>query len=139
LTYLADHEVVRIDVGGVDQTGAERAEALLPLDAAHRAAVGVPEVVDAPVVGDRVAGHVRQRVLERDVLATPPDDRRQLALVVAVLTAGGTHHRRPVAAERARRHQEVVRIFRQARLRLVSRPHTPISGAPALAVGEVKG
>ena len=40
---------------GVDERGPERAEAVLALDAQHRAAVGVAEVVDAEVVGDRVA------------------------------------------------------------------------------------
>ena len=59
----AQDEVLGVDVGGVHQRRPQRAEAVLALDAEHRSPVGVPEVVDAPVVGDRVAAHVAQGVL----------------------------------------------------------------------------
>ena len=61
----ADSEVVGVDLVGIDEHGPERAEAVLTLDPEHRAAVGVPEVVDAPVVGDRVAADVAKRVVAR--------------------------------------------------------------------------
>ena len=64
----AEREVGRVELGRGDELRAEREEAVLPLDAQHRAAVGVPEVVHADVVRAGVAGDVGERVLERDAL-----------------------------------------------------------------------
>ena len=46
----------------VDQPGPDRAQRVGALDAQHRAGIGVAEVVQAVVVGDRVAGDVGARV-----------------------------------------------------------------------------
>ena len=73
----ADGQVVGIDLVGVDENGPEGAEAVLALDPEHRAAVGVPEVVHAPVVRDRVPAHVAKRVLAPTSRGTAPRSRRR--------------------------------------------------------------
>jgi hypothetical protein len=103
----AQPEVGRVELGGGHELGAEREEPVLALDAQHRAAVGVAEVVQADVVGARVAGDVGQRVgLGRAVHAAADHD-GQLALVVEELRAGRAANHSAMAVERGRRlHEE---------------------------------
>ena len=74
--------VGRVELGGGHELGPDRQEAVLALHAQHRAAVGVAEVVQADIVGGRVAGDVVEHLVDRDALHRPPDDHRELALVV---------------------------------------------------------
>ena len=99
-------QVVGVDVLGVDEHRAQRAEPVLALDAQHRPAVGVAEVVDAPVVGDGVAADVAQRVRDGGPQAALADDDGQLALVVQVAAAARACHGRAVGAHRRRRLEE---------------------------------
>ena len=96
----AHGQVLGVDVRGVDHDGAERAEAVLALDPQHRAAVGVAEVVDAPVVGDGVSGHVIERVLDGRLRAAPADDDGDLALVVEATGSRAGARRRRRGADR---------------------------------------
>ena len=75
-------------------SGPEREEPVLALDAEHRAAVGVPEVVHPHVVRARVARDVDERLVERDALHAAADDDRELALVVEEPRAARHRHRR---------------------------------------------
>ena len=95
----ANGQVVGIDVVGVDEGGPERAEAILSLDAQHRAPVGVAEVVDAPVVGDGVTGDVAESVADRRPEAALADDDRDLALVVEESAPAGPRDGRTVRGD----------------------------------------
>ena len=78
----AEREVGRVELGCGHQLGAEREKAVVALDAQHRAAIGVPEVVHADVVRARVAADVVEHLVDRDALHPAPDDHGELALVV---------------------------------------------------------
>ena len=78
----AQGEVGGVELGRRHELGPEREEAVVPLDAQHRAAVGVSEVVHADVVRARVAADVVEHLVDRDALHPPPDHDRELALVV---------------------------------------------------------
>src|SRR5258708_11064272 len=67
------------------------------LDPQHRAGVGVPEVVQPEVVGDRVPGDVVARLRGRHAPAGAADHDGHLALVLEVLAVRGPYHRAAVA------------------------------------------
>ena len=112
-----------------DELGPEREEAVVALDAQHRAAVGVAEVVHADVVRARVAADVVEHLVDRHALHPRPHDHRELALVVEELRALRHPHRLPVAVQRRRRLHEVRRLRRRPRGVL----------AEAAPVGQVDG
>ena len=97
------------DVDTAHQAGADRAEAVLPLHAQHRAGVGVAEVLRADVVRRRESGQVVPDVRRRDVAHRPAHDRGDLALVVQVLAVRRPAERAAVRVERGRRLLEVGR------------------------------
>ena len=111
----AQREVGRVELVGRRQRRADRQEAVLALDAQHRATVGVAEVVHADIVRAGVAGDVRERIVEPDALHSPPDDHRELAFVVEEPGALRHEDRTPVPVERRRRLHEVRRLGRRAR------------------------
>ena len=93
----------RVELGGRHELGPERQEAVLPLHAQHRAAVGVAEVVQADVVRAGVAGDVVERLVDSGTpfIRRPIDDRK-LALVVeepAAARAAGSTPRCPFSAD----------------------------------------
>ena len=94
-----ERQILGVDVGGVDHNRAERAEPVLALDAEHRAAVGVAEVVDAPVIGDRIAADVVERLVEGHPVTRSPDHDRDLTLVVEEPATGGSHDRGQVPGQ----------------------------------------
>ncbi len=111
----ADREVGRVEVGGGNELGTEREEAVLPLHAEHRPAVCVAEVVHPDVVRARIARDVRQDVVDRHTLHPPPDDDGQLALVVEKPRVLGHPDRPAVAVQRRGRLDEVGRLGRRPR------------------------
>ena len=111
LTRRRDPLVAEVPVG--DDARTDRAQGVRALDAQHRAGVGVTEVVQAEVVGDRVPGDVRSRLVTGDVSACAPDHDRDLAFVVEPLAAIRPHHRASMAVERTDRLVEVGRSRRQ--------------------------
>src|SRR3954447_12205229 len=135
---LLDHLAVEVglerEVGGIElrrrhDLRADRQEAVLALDAQHRTPVSVTEVVEADIVGRRVAGDVAEHVVNADSLHPPPNHDGQLALVVEEPRAAGPPDHPSVAVERVRRLQEVGGRRRRVGLVLVD---------PA-AVGQVDG
>ena len=111
----AQREVGGVELGRGDELRAERQEAVLALDAQHRAAVGVAEVVQADVVGARVPGDVVERLGLADALQRVADHDRELALVVEEARARGAADIAAVAVERRRRLHEVRRLRRDPR------------------------
>ena len=111
----AQLEVGRIELIGRDELGAERAESVLPLDPQHRAAVGVAEVVQSDVVGDRVAGHVVEHPVDPDPVHRLADHHGQLALVVEKARAARAADDPAMAVETGRRLEEVGGLGRDAR------------------------
>ena len=75
------------------EPGAEGAQGVGALHAQHRAGVGVAEVVQPVVVGDRVAGDVVAGVVVAHVPAGAADDDGDLALVVEPLAVRRPHDR----------------------------------------------
>ena len=126
----ADGEVVRIDFARVHEHGPERAEAVLPLDPEHRAAVGVAEVVNAPVVRDRVAADVGEGLTHRRAETPLADDDGDLALIVQEAAPGRACDRCAVRRDGARRLQEIRGLDRQP-------CHAVLDGSAA--VREVRG
>ena len=102
-----------------DQAGAEGAQRVGALHAQHRPAVGVAEVVQAVVVGHRVAGDVVAGLGVADVAARAADDDGHLALVVQPLAVRRPHHRGAVRVQRADRLVEVRGCRRQRHAELL--------------------
>ena len=86
----AQREVLGVELGRRTSSGPSGRKPSWPLTRSIDAAVGVAEVVEADVVGARVAGHVlEQRVVDPDAVHALADNDGQLALVVEEPRAAG--------------------------------------------------
>jgi hypothetical protein len=124
------NQIVRVDVAGVDHHRAERTEPILALDAQHRAAVGVAEVMDAPVVGDRVATDIVECLVKPNAVAAASDHDRDLTLVIEESAAWRPAHHGEMPGDRRGRLHEVGRLARHTSHLVFLR---------ARAIGEVGG
>ncbi len=107
-----------VEVPAGDESRAERGHRVRALDAQHRPGIGVAEVMQPEVVGDRVAGDKVAGLCRRDTAAGTPDHDRDFALVVEVAAVGRADHGAAVPHQRRDRLVEVRRRSRQRRAKL---------------------
>ena len=100
-------DLLVVEVPVRDQTRAERAQGVAALDSQHRTSVGVSEVVQAIIVGDRVASDVLTGLVGRNVATGLADDDADLTLVVQPFAAFRAHDVALVSGERGDRFVEI--------------------------------
>jgi hypothetical protein len=93
VTVRRKRQLSDIELMGLDEHRSERTVSIESLDTQHRTAVGVPEIMQPPVVRDGKASDSLLSLLETYASATLTDDEGNLSLVVQEMTTSWSCNR----------------------------------------------